>query len=170
MFNLNIINMKILIQKSKNPIIIITWAESHEKDIISLNIWMKNYSTLQYSPDVIISKLTSLIKENFKINNTPIIRYKKLKYNIESKSLTNNKIKIELTANETKLVELLLINKAKLVTKSMLINYIWGEYNLTKISDNNINVTISKIRKKLWSSFNLKTLINQWYILEETKK
>ena len=162
--------MKILIQKSTNPIIIITWAESSNKDILSLNIWMDNYSTLKYSPDVIISKITSLIKENFKISHNPIIRYKKLKYNIDSKSLTKNKVKIDLTANETKLVELLLINKSKLITKSMIINTIWGEHDLTKISDNNINVTISKIRKKLWSSFNLKTFINQWYILEETKK
>ena len=157
--------MKILIQKSTNPIIIITGADISNKEILSLNIENNNYSTLEYSPDIIISKITALIKENFKINNTPIIKYKKLRYNIESKSLIKNKIEIELTANETKLVELLLINRSKLVTKSMLINSIWGEHDLIKISDNNINVTISKIRKKLWSSFNLKTLINQWYIL-----
>jgi hypothetical protein len=34
------------------------------------------------------------------------------------------------------------------------------------VSDNTINVTISKVRKKLGRKFKLKTKVNEWYILE----
>jgi DNA-binding response OmpR family regulator len=34
------------------------------------------------------------------------------------------------------------------------------------VSDNTINVTISRLRKKLWESFHLSTVVWAWYSLK----
>jgi DNA-binding response OmpR family regulator len=43
---------------------------------------------------------------------------------------------------------------------------VWNSSDFSSVSDNTINVTISKIRKKLWKRFKLKTKVNEGYILE----
>jgi len=65
------------------------------------------------------------------------------------------------------LVEYMLFNIWKIVTKNEIINSVWWKFDELTVTDNTINVTISKIRKKLWNNFKLKTLINRWYLLEE---
>lgn len=51
----------------------------------------------------------------------------------------------------------------------MLIKKIWWVWDLALISDNTINATVSKLRKKLWDNFELRTIIGKWYMLEKWK-
>ena len=61
----------------------------------------------------------------------------------------------------------MMFNVWKIVKKIDLINSVWWKFDEIDVTDNTINVTISKIRKKLWESFKLKTMINRWYMLEK---
>ncbi|NDK08244.1 hypothetical protein EOM39_03260 [Candidatus Gracilibacteria bacterium] len=51
----------------------------------------------------------------------------------------------------------------------MLIKKIWGVGDLALISDNTINATVSKLRKKLGDNFELRTIIGKGYMLEKGK-
>jgi two-component system OmpR family response regulator/two-component system response regulator TctD len=73
---------------------------------------------------------------------------------------------IDLTRKEKQIIELFLLNIWSLITKTKLINSVWWDYLDTNVSDNTINSTLSKVRKKLWYDFNLKTIANEGYILE----
>jgi DNA-binding response OmpR family regulator len=63
-------------------------------------------------------------------------------------------------------LRLLMSTPWKLIEKNMLISQVWNTSEELWVSDNTINVTLSKLRKKLWKDFRLKTKINEWYILE----
>jgi DNA-binding response OmpR family regulator len=53
-----------------------------------------------------------------------------------------------------------------LIPKNKIIFSVWDSTNFASVSDNTINVTVSKIRKKLGKKFKLKTRVNEGYILE----
>lgn len=154
-------------KKSDSPIIITSGYNDSDNKIYWLNIWADDYLAKPYSPDELIARIRALIRRSYKATNNSIIKYKNIEYNLSNKILIKNWEEINLTANELKLVELLLFNLWKVITKLKLINSVWWEHELKQVSDNTVNVTISRVRKKLWENFNFKTLINKWYILEK---
>lgn len=155
-------------KKSESPIIITSWYNDDEKKIYWLNIWADDYLAKPYSPDELLARIRALIRRSYKItNSSKNIIYKDINYDISRKELTKNWEIIYLTASELKLVELMILNIWKLVEKNKVISSVWWWYNPIDVSDNTINVTISRVRKKLWKEFKFKTLINKWYILEK---
>lgn len=109
-------------------------------------------------------------QENSIISNIVTIyewNYENMIYNTLNKFVYSNWKIIHLTANETRLLEIFIKNKWILINKSNLINSVWWEYDISRVSDNTINVTIAKLRRKLWKNFKLRTFVNKWYILDK---
>lgn len=154
-------------KKLETPILITSWYADNERKIYWLNIWADDYITKPYFPDELIARVNWLIRRSYKTSNESSVKYKNFEYFLHKNTLAKNWKEIFLTSRETSLIEYMLLNKWKLVKKIELINSVWWEYKVSKISDNNINVTLSRVRKKLGRDFKLKTFVNKWYILEE---
>jgi DNA-binding response OmpR family regulator len=101
------------------------------------------------------------------VENSQILRYKNISFNTESKKVMTWKKSVYLTNKETQIAYLFMSNKWKMLSKTDLIDFVWWDYELISVTDNTINSTLSKVRKKLWKSFKLMTKINEWYILED---
>jgi DNA-binding response OmpR family regulator len=52
------------------------------------------------------------------------------------------------------------------ISREKLITDVWGWHHIGDVSDNSINVTLSRLRKKIGEDFNPKTLYNYWYVLD----
>ena len=154
-------------RKIISPIIITSAHNDSHKKAFWLNLWADDYLVKPYCENEFMARIRALIRRSHNSTNNSILKYKNLEYNLLNKILIKDWEEIQLTANEVKLIELLLFNLWKVISKLKLINSVWWEYELKQVSDNTINVTISRIRKKLWIDFDFKTLINKWYILEE---
>jgi len=154
-------------KKISSPIIITSWYNDDQKKIYWLNIWADDYLAKPYSPEILLARIRALIRRSYKIDINSTLKYKDLIYDISNKKISDNWKQIYFTSREIQLVEYILFNIWKLITKEELIISVWWEYDILQVSDNTINVTISKVRKKLWKEFNFKTLINKWYILEK---
>lgn len=53
-----------------------------------------------------------------------------------------------------------------MISREKLIAQVWGGHRYAEVSDNTVNATLSKIRKKLGGRLVLKTIYNQGYILD----
>jgi len=152
---------------TNSPIIVI-WCQNDSKKIVNiLNIWADDYLNTPYCCNELLARIRALIRRSYKITYNSKLIYKNIIYYSTEKVLRKKWINIKLTSRELQLAEFILSNIWKLITKEQLINSVWWEYDLSNITDNNINVTISNLRKKLWENFKLKTLVNRWYILEK---
>ncbi len=157
------------LRREKNlntPIIIVSAYSEQEKKIYALDIWADDYMSKPFSTWELMARIRSLFRRKFWVKKNSKIRYKKLLYDSSKKILKKWGKPISLTLRETQLVEFFIFNKGNLVTKEQLITSVWWEYDTLKVSDNNLNVTIFKLRKKLWDDFNIKTLLRQWYVLK----
>lgn len=153
-------------KKSISPIIITSGYSDPEKKIYWLDLWADDYITKPFTTEELIARIRALLRRSYKVSNNSIIKYKWIIYDSVKKIIHRGWLIIDLTSREIQFIEFMLFNKSKLVTKSELITSVWWESDLIKVSDNNINVTISNVRKKLWSKFKLKTIVWKWYVLE----
>mgnify|MGYP002508782436 CR=1 FL=1 len=83
------------------------------------------------------------------------IRLCRLRYPIKSTaaldaSLSYNGEKIELTKNEYRILETLLENKGKVVSRELLMNRLWETDSY--VDENTLSVNVARLRKKLDAS------------------
>ena len=64
------------------------------------------------------------------------------------------------------MLETLLKMKWQIIRREDIIGSVWWWTKFSEVSDNTINVTLSKLRKKIGNGLKLKTIYNEWYILE----
>ncbi len=156
------------IQKINSPIIITSGYNDIDKKVYWLELWADDYLAKPFAPEELLARIKALIRRISKApDNSIIMKYKDFTYNSQNKELKKWLSLIDLNKKELGIIEFFLLNKGKLITKNYLIKEIWGEDDDLSVSDNTINVTISRIRKKLWDSFNLVTIVRQWYRLEK---
>lgn len=154
-------------KKINSPIIITSAYNDIDKKVYWLSLWADDYLSKPFSPDELIARINALVRRAYRKPDAQIIKYKDFSYDTENKSLKKWNKEIELNKKELELVELLLNSKWNLITKNKITSSIRWDYESLLVSDNTINVTISRIRSKLWDSFKLKTLIGKWYKLEK---
>ncbi len=153
-------------KKVDTPIIITSAYCDIDSKIYGLDLWADDYIPKPFSWEELIARIRSLFRRSFKVDKTSIIKYKSMRYDTSSKLMTKKGEIIKLTARESQLVEFALFNRWDLLTRTQIINSVWWEHDTLKVSDNNINVTIKSVRKKLWDEFDFRTVINKGYILK----
>lgn len=154
-------------KKIEAPIIITSGYSDPEKKIYGLGIWADDYLTKPFLAEELIARIRALLRRSYKVNLNSNIKYNNIKYDTNKNILKQNWKPIEITYRELQFVEYMIFNIGKVIKKDEIIYSVWWEYNEEKISDNNINVVVSKIRKKLGDQFKLKTIKWVWYILEK---
>ncbi|MGZ4037553.1 MAG: response regulator transcription factor [Bacteroidia bacterium] len=97
-----------------------------------------------------------------------VLRIADLELNTETKTVKRNNIQIELTAKEFALLELLMVNKGKVISRAEIAEKIW---EITFDTGTNvIDVYINFLRKKIDKNFSTKlihTYIGMGYTLKE---
>jgi len=151
-------------KKSSVPILIMSCLGTVRDKVSWLNFWADDYIIKPFSPDEFIARIKALLRRPIKMNNN-ILKYNKIKFDTATKDILLSWEKLHLPNKEKLILELFILNKGELVTKSRLIDVVWHN-EVVSVSDNTINATLSKLRKKLWGSFNLDTHINEGYILK----
>jgi len=147
------------------PILIMSCLWTVQDKVLWLDFWADDYIIKPFSPDEFIARIRALLRRSLKINDNINIKHNDIIYNILDKEVFLKWKILHLPHKEKAILELFLLNKWEVITKSRLIDVVWCD-GIIWVSDNTINATLSKLRRKLWESFLIKTNINEWYILK----
>ncbi len=155
-------------RNDESPILMISGYEELKTKLEWFNIWVDDYIVKPFSPLELEARVKSVMWRvwwNSIVNND--ISYKNLSFNKQNRQLTQDGNHVELSKKEKQIIELFLEKQWVFVSKDMLINKVWwNKCDLDHIQ-NTINVSICKVRKKLWDNFKLETINWEWYILEK---
>lgn len=154
-------------KKSDSWIIIASSYDTVENKIYWLDIWADDYIVKPFSPEELIARIRAVIRRKQTISTTLTIEYNNITINPKTRRIQKEWKEVQLTPKEKQIIEFFITHKWELVNKNELVWSVWWDYDNINVTDNTINATISKIKKKLFPNFKLKTVVWEWYILEE---
>ncbi|MBM7834385.1 response regulator transcription factor [Clostridium sardiniense] len=153
-------------KKSNVPIIIVTSRDSDVDELMSMNLGADDFVTKPYNPQILLARITSVIKRTYNNENIEVFQYRDLKYNLSQSEAEFNGNKIELTKNESKILYVFMKNKEKIISRDKIMKELWQSDEF--VDDNTLTVNINRLRKKLeeiGANNYLQTKRGQGYIL-----
>ena len=153
---------------SKVPIVFISSASDNMNIVMAMNMGGDDFISKPFDLHVLIAKTQAILRRTYSFSTqTNLLEHNGAILNINDNSISHNDEKVELTKNEYKILQTLLENKGKTVSRDNLMIKLWETDNY--VEENTLNVNVTRLRKKLESvglSNFIKTKKGIGYIIE----
>ncbi|ACD22397.1 response regulator transcription factor [Clostridium botulinum] len=142
---------------SKVPIIFASSANDNMNLIMAINMGADDFIAKPFDLNVIVAKVQALIRRTYSFQGqTNILESNGAVLNLGDTTLIYNNKKLELSKNEFKILQILLDNKNKTVSRDDIMTHLWNSDSF--IDDNTLTVNVTRLRRKL-DDINLKNFI-----------
>jgi len=149
------------------PILFISARTSDDDVLLALNIGGDDYIHKPYSLSILLAKVKTVLKR-YKHNASHIHIFDNFSLDSDTEKLMHNGEEIKLKSMESKLLNFLLQNKNRVISKDELFRKVWGD-GIT--GDNTLNVHIRWLREKIEIDPNepkyIKTIWGTGYVFED---
>lgn len=137
------------IRKTSNvPIIMVTSRDNEIDELLSLNYGADQYVTKPYNIQILLAKIVGLLKRNQNAGSNPDkIDCGEFVLNTAGRIIEKEDNQVELTKNEYKILEYLVLHRKQVVSRDEIMDYLWETEEF--IDDNTLNVNIKRLRTKL---------------------
>ncbi len=145
------------------PVLILTARGDVDERIKGLNSGADDYLGKPFALKEVQARLNALIRRRNGVTK-PLIHFKNITFAPDTKTVTLDGEKVTLAPREVALLELLLLNKNKVLSKETIENklYSWDE----DVASNAVEVHVHHLRKKLGKDI-VKTINKIGYTLED---
>ena len=147
--------------KSDVPIIIVTSRDSEMDELMSMNLGADDFITKPYNTQILLARISSILRR-VNSSSSQLLMHNGLNLNLSSGSISYNNNISELTKNELKILNYLILNKEKIVSRDELMEYLWSSE--AYVDDNTLSVNVTRLRKKL-EEIGLKNVIETRRVL-----
>ncbi|CAH2212658.1 response regulator transcription factor [Tepidibacter aestuarii] len=131
-------------------IIMITAKGQEDDKVIGLKSGADDYIVKPFSPKELAARIESLLRRiniNSVKENINIVEYKPFKLDIDKKSLIKINELISLTPTEYAIIELLITNADKVISRDEILDEVWGKNYFGDIKT--VDVNVRRIRQKI---------------------
>lgn len=140
----------------KIPIIMLTAFGTSDNKIAGFDAGADDYILKPFDFRELLARINVFLRRSDANNSADKIRIADLEMDLNTKTVTRDQKKIELTAKESLLLETFLKNKDKLLSREFIIEQVWGiEFDP---NTNIIDVYINYLRKKIDRDFQPKLI------------
>lgn len=139
------------IKQDKNvPVIVVSAKDSIDSKVGLLTSGADDYLTKPFEIRELLARAALQIRKNSTKDSSEKISYKDLTIDRSSYTVSAGGAEINVTKQEFKILELLLLHPDKVYSKQEIYDYAWDDLYIGE--DKTVNVHISNIRKKLRSA------------------
>ena len=140
---------RIIRQTSAVPIIMLTAKDSEIDKVVGLEIGADDYVTKPYSTRELLARMKAVLRRKVEpaVTSTGLLEAGSIRMDVERHIVTVNGQKVSMPLKEFELLELLLENVNRVLTRGQIIDRVWGSnyFGDTKTLD----VHIKRIRSKI---------------------
>ena len=133
---------------SKVPIIFLSSASYNMNIVMAMNMGGFDFIEKPFDLNVVTAKVQAILRRSYSFQGTlNVMEYHGAVLNLNDATLVNGEQKLELTKNEFRILQMLLENAGKIVSRDSIITRLWESDEF--IDDNTLTVNIARLRKKL---------------------
>jgi DNA-binding response OmpR family regulator len=133
---------------SESSFIIITARGAVEDKVKGLDLGADDYIAKPFALIELLSRINAVARRKFKIDSHDIVLGDFL-MEVNARKVTCRGVTVDLTKKEYDLLQYLVFNKSKVLTRQQLYEHIWGNILDDQYDSNFIDVHIKNVRKKL---------------------
>jgi len=156
-------------ENMKIPVIFLTAFDSLDNKVEGFDAGADDYLVKPFEFKELLIRTRALVKRYSEIRKThKILRVADLELNLESKLVSRNGKRIDLSSKEYSLLEYMIINKEKIISRVDISEKVW-DLNFDT-NTNVIDVYINYLRKKIDKDYPVKlihTVVGMGYILRD---
>ncbi|WP_175400650.1 response regulator transcription factor [Paenibacillus sp. KS1] len=163
--NLNGFEVAKMIRGESNvPIILLTALEEEQDQLKGFDLGIDDYITKPFSFHVLIRRVEAVLRRSKDQGTNNGLVFKEIQVDCDAYKVYVNEIEIPLTTKEFEIVQLLVQNEKKVLTRESIVEKVWGfdYYGETRVIDTHIK----NIRKKLDIPY-IKTVKGIGYKIDE---
>lgn len=133
---------------SKVPVIFLSSAADNMNIVMAVNMEADDFIPKPFDLEVLTVKIQAMLRRSYDFAGTgSMLEHKGAILNLNETTLTYREQKIELTKNEFRILEILMENKEKVVSRETLMTKLWESDNY--VDENTLSVNVNRLRKKL---------------------
>ncbi len=153
----------------QTPILILTAQSQVDQRVKGLDAGADDYLTKPFAIDELLARIRALLRRG-STESPGVLQIDDLALNPATREVTRGGQRIDLTLKEYALLEYLMRNAGRIVSKTMIMEHVW-DYNFDP-QTNVVEVRISRLRDKIDKGYVKKlihTIRGAGYVLKETQ-
>lgn len=157
------------IRKNSNvPVIFISSAADNMNIVMAMNMGGDDFIAKPFDLNVLMAKLQAILRRTYDLTGrVPVLEHGGAMLNLNNTTLTYENQVIDLTHNEFRILQTLMENRGKIVSRDTLMVRLWEADSY--VEENTLTVNIARLRKKLEAAGLIefiKTKVGSGYIIE----
>ena len=135
---------------SKVPVLFLSSASDNMSIIMAVNMGGDDFIAKPFDLGVLTAKVQAMLRRTYDFTGqSAVLEHKGAMLNLTEAALFYEQEKIELTKNEFKILQVLMENKQKVVSRDTLMVKLWESDSF--VDENTLSVNVNRLRKKLES-------------------
>lgn len=155
----------------KTPILILTGTSTMNMKVKLLDSGADDYLTKPFDRDELRARIAALTRRQSLPHYEPIIKYGDLTINSSERKVVRKGKRIDLRRKEFDILEYLILNKGRVLTREMIVNHVWDANSGPYYSS--VDVHIKHLRDKIDKPYNsnyIKTAYGLGYKVDISKR
>jgi len=148
------------------PIIMLTARGDESDKVVGLELGADDYMTKPFSVKELVARIHAVLRRPGGVEAAKRIAVGTLVIDLDKFEVTAEGLKVDLTATEFKILQLLASRKGRVFSRDQILDFLWG--NEKAVVDRTVDVHIRNLREKLGAAAALiKNIRGVGYKLEE---
>ena len=138
------------IRKISNiPVVFISSASDNMNIVMAMNMGGDDFIPKPVDLGVMMAKIQAVLRRAYDMGGgkPPLLEHRGAALNPDDASLTYAEMRVELTKNEFRILQTLMENKGKIVSRDTLMTKLWQTDSY--VEENTLTVNITRLRRKL---------------------
>ena len=133
---------------SRVPVIFISSAADHLNIVMAVNMGGDDFIAKPFDLDVLTAKIQAMLRRTYDFaGQSRLLEHRGAVLNVDDGTLNAGNGRIDLTRNEHRILQVLLENKGRIVSRDTLMLRLWESDSY--VDDNTLTVNMTRLRKKL---------------------